>query len=305
MQLVLQTNLSMLCCNCQNTCIILFVQRYDVPISQDDADQVMAAADGAIVKVLQAIYDYVHEDAEAQAAQQQAEPHDVEQDNAAADAYGQLPSAMQQPAYSPAAAPQYMQPGSLPYMQQPFAQPLPAAYPPHQQPAASYFPGTAYPPGSGFYPPGPSQQGATAGWPQQQMPMQQAQQAQHAQQMYMSNQGMPQHMQHVAGMGAEAYQGMPQTMQIGTSYHADPNLHGETGVPSIEYDRRPRAVTYKPYTQQDYSSRNYDAKTQKEYWQLGTLGPQIEDEDLQVRECTYSQATYTQASVSVVDMQPA
>lgn len=56
-------------------------------------------------------------------------------------------------------------------------------------------------------------------------------------------------------------------------------------------------MEYKPYTQQDYSSRNYDAKMQKEYWKLGTLGPQIEDEDLQVTPaCTMSDMLYGQLS---------
>ena len=87
-------------------------------------------------------------------------------------------------------------------------------------------------------------------------------------------------------MAGAAPQGMQYSAEDAGQYQGvaarPPQTAASTSAPSIEYDRRPRPVEYKPYTQQDYASRNYDAKSQKEYWQLGTLGAQIDDEDLQV-----------------------
>ena len=277
------------------------MQRYDVPVSKDDVDQVMAAADGAIVKLLQTIYDYVHEDPAAQGGQQYEEQDPQYCDPNTAPVYGSPPSAMQQAVFAPVASPEYMQPGSLPYMQQPYTQSQPAAYQPQQQsPGTSYpsgagdpysarnaySPGEAYSSGNAYSHPGVSQQAAPGNWPQQYpMGMQQypmpMQQQQYPQQAYSA--GMPQQMQ---GANASPQQMMAPAVQFAAPYQAE-SYAGEQGVgggmPSIEYGKRPRAVDYKPYTQQDYNSRNYDAKTQKEYWKLGTLGPQIEDEDLQVR----------------------
>ena len=253
----------------------------------------MAAADGAIVKVLQTIYDYVHEDPAAQAGPLSDSQDPQYFDPTAMPDYIPAPAAMQQTAFAPAASPEYMQANSLPYMQQSYTQSSPAAFQSQQQaPGTSYSPESAYASGDAYSSPtGIPQQTSGAGWPQQypvgmQYPMgmlQQQQQQQYAQQQY--NVGMQQQQQHMQGAAAGA---VPQHMmgsavQFAAAYPSGSYAAGpEAGMPSIEYDKRPRAVEYKPYTQQDYSSRNYDAKTQKEYWKLGTLGPQIEDEDLQV-----------------------
>ncbi|KAL0055443.1 hypothetical protein WJX82_000533 [Trebouxia sp. C0006] len=212
-----------------------FFKRYDVPVSKDDVDQVMAAADGAIVKLLQIIYNYVHEDPAAQ-SEQQPEYHEEQQ---------------------------YYHPTAMP----------------------GYSSGSAYSPSSPYSPSGVSQQPAGESWPQQYpagmqypSPMAMQQAPQYSQQMFSA--GMPHHMQAPQQM-------MGNTVQYAAGYQPGGYTPGqdqhEGSMPSIEYDRRPRAVEYKPYTQQDYSSRNYDAKMQKEYWKLGTLGPQIEDEDLQAK----------------------
>lgn len=269
------------------------MQRYEVPVSKDVVDQVMAAADGAVVKLLQTIYDYVHEDPAAQ-SQQQIEYQEQQYYDPNAALGHSLGSPImqhqQQPvAFAAVASPEYMLPGSLPYMQQPYAGSPSAAYQLQQQP-----PGTSYPPQAAYPSPGLLQQAAGGSWTQQypvgvqyptSAPMQQQQQqaGQYPQQMYST--GMAVQMQ-AAGSSAMPQQVMGNAVQHASAHHpvtfaADQGQPG-ANMPSIEYDRRPRAVDYKPYTQQDYSSRNYDAKTQKEYWKLGTLGPQIEDEDLQV-----------------------
>ena len=261
-----------------------------MPVSKDDVDQVMAAADGAIVKLLQIIYDYVHEDPAAQ-SEQQPEYHEEQQyyDPTAVPGYSSESPTMQlqpqQTSFTSSNSPAYMPPGSLPYMQQSYAESPSAAYShPQQSPGVSYSPGSAYSPS------GVSQQPAGGSWPQQypvgmQYPspvaMQQA--PQYSQQMFSA--GMPQHMQ-APHNDAVPQQMMGNAVQYAAGYQPGGYAPGqdqhEGSMPSIEYDRRPRAVEFKPYTQQDYSSRNYDAKMQKEYWKLGTLGPQIEDEDLQV-----------------------
>lgn len=51
--------------------------------------------------------------------------------------------------------------------------------------------------------------------------------------------------------------------------------------PNLIYDKKPRAVEFKPYTQQDYQAMNFDVKHQKAYWQLGKLGPDLNRPDLQ------------------------
>ena len=242
----------------------------------------MAAADGAIVKMLQAIFDYVHEDGAAQAMQQQAETQDIEhQDDAAASSFMGAAAVMQQPAY--ASRDHIMQQGPQPYVPQLSAQLLPAAYQSQQQGTSQYFSETAYPPSNTLY--APEQQQFAAVWPQQHFAGAQHPIAvQQAQQHYSNAASMSQHVHYPPSIGAVPQQAMPDMQQGASLYtgaHAS-NQHSGASMPSIEYDRRPRAVDYKPYTQQDYSSRNYDAKTQKEYWMLGTLGPQIEDEDLQV-----------------------
>ncbi len=267
-----------------------------MPVSKDDVDQVMAAADGAIVKLLQIIYDYVHEDPAAQ-SEQQPEYHEEQQyyDPTAVPGYSSGSPTMQlqqqQTSYTSANSPAYMQPSSLPYMQQPYAESPSAAYSHQQQsPGVSYSPGSAYSPSSPYSPSGVSQQPAGESWPQQypvgmqySSPMAMQQAPQYSQQMFSA--GMPQHMQ-APRNDAVPQQMMGNAVQYAAGYQPGGYAPGqdqhEGSMPSIEYDRRPRAVEYKPYTQQDYSSRNYDAKMQKEYWKLGTLGPQIEDEDLQV-----------------------
>ncbi|GAB4820557.1 hypothetical protein N2152v2_007603 [Parachlorella kessleri] len=51
-------------------------------------------------------------------------------------------------------------------------------------------------------------------------------------------------------------------------------------LPRIEYDRRPRPVDFKPYTQKDYELADLDIKKAKGYWELGSLGPDyFEDEE--------------------------
>ncbi|KAK9823517.1 hypothetical protein WJX72_003356 [[Myrmecia] bisecta] len=50
--------------------------------------------------------------------------------------------------------------------------------------------------------------------------------------------------------------------------------------PTIEFDRRPRTVQFKPYTAKDYQMKDYDPKHQRNYWTLGTLGAEREDEEL-------------------------
>lgn len=51
--------------------------------------------------------------------------------------------------------------------------------------------------------------------------------------------------------------------------------------PNLVYDKKPRAVDFKPYTQEDYQAMNFDVKHQKEYWQLGKLGPDLNSPGLQ------------------------
>lgn len=44
--------------------------------------------------------------------------------------------------------------------------------------------------------------------------------------------------------------------------------------PSIEFDRAPRAVEWRPYSLSEYRQRQYDAKQGPDkYWELGSLGP--------------------------------
>ena len=277
------------------------MQRYDVPVSREDVEHVMAAADGAVVILLQAIYDYVHEDPAAQATTQEDLQYSQQYDpNGAPDAVAASES-YQDAGYSQIASPSFMQPGALPYMQQPYGEAPNAAYE-KQQPASTSYSQFAAP-----------QQGAAASWPQQypigsaQYPMT-AQQPAYSQQAYAQapgysqqstyaqqpvslyspqpySAGLPQHMQTV-GASLAAGQTAGPSVQFAAQQQAYDFAQGpEPSMPSIEYDKRPRAVDYKPYTQQDYSSRNYDAKRQ-DYWKLGTLGPQIEDENLQARHCT-------------------
>ena len=275
------------------------MQRYDVQVSKEDVQRVMAAADGAVVKLLQAIYDYVHEDPSAQAASQEDSQYSEYYDPNAA------PSASSSEAFPEAQSrrsgePAFMQPGMSPYMQQPYASPPGAAYH-EQQPTSSLYPHT-----------GANQQGGLSGWPPQyptaamQYPMT-AQQPAYSQQAYaqapaqyaqqspfslqpmsQSSSGRMQHMQ-TASTSMPHHMAAP-TVQFAAQQQAYELGHSpEASMPSIEYDKRPRAVDYKPYTLQDYSSRNFDAKRQ-DYWKLGTLGPQIEDEDLQVLGHTKSQS---------------
>ena len=77
-------------------------------------------------------------------------------------------------------------------------------------------------------------------------------------------------------MGAGA-PGAPQ--QAGLARQQAPHQQQVT----IEYDKRPRPVRFTPYTHEDYVQRNYDSKTQKGYWALGSLGPGNEDQELLVR----------------------
>ncbi|GMH37177.1 hypothetical protein BSKO_05050 [Bryopsis sp. KO-2023] len=51
--------------------------------------------------------------------------------------------------------------------------------------------------------------------------------------------------------------------------------------PNLEYDKKPRQVDFKPYTQEDFRAMNYDVKAQKQYWQLGKLGPDLENPEIQ------------------------
>lgn len=249
----------------------------------------MAAADGAVVKLLQAIYDYVHEDPSAQAATQEDLQNSQYYGPDVAPSAGS-PEAFQEAQCSSSGAPAFMQADMLPYMQQPYTSPPGAAY--HEQQPTS----TSY---SNL---GAGQQGAVTGWPPQypagsmQYPMSAQQHAysqqayaqapaQYAQQSAFAQQPMGQYtMQHMqtASTSMPPHQMAAPTVHFAGQQQAYELGHSpEASMPSIEYDKRPRAVDYKPYTLQDYSSRNFDAKRQ-DYWKLGTLGPQIEDEDLQV-----------------------
>ena len=274
---------------------VCMMQRYDVPISKDLVERVMAAADSAIVELLLTVYDYVHEDPAAQAPPQDDlqypeyfDPNAVSAPTSAAEAY-------QGADFSPNALPTFLPPGSLPYVQQPHPDAATAAYD-VQQPVSSSFAKASLP-----------QQGTTSGWPpgpvgptHYAMPAQQlaysqqayaeaspySQQSSYAQQpvgMYSAQpypMGMQQHMQ--AANTAMPHHMTPHTVLFAAQQQPfEAGQGAEASMPSIEFDRRPRVTEYKPYTQQDYSSRNYDAKRQ-DYWKLGTLGPQIEDEDLQV-----------------------
>ena len=281
------------------------LQRYSIPVSEQDTEDVMAAASGAIVKVLQTVYDYVHEDPSAEQAETVSmqspgyDPNTAYSPEAAA-----AQQAMQQPMHD-YPAPQYgmQQPLqalpeqhvqfypeqlSQPYMQQPTAA-YPSQAPPAQmQPVNSPYghnigrpiqgyPGEdPYAPYAAVQAPYPQAQPHSVQWQQPYGDMQPAA----MQQPYAAG-----YMQSMTVAGAA-----PHNMQYGAEYAGQyqgaparpPHTAASTSAPSIEYDRRPRPVDYKPYTQQDYASRNYDAKSQKEYWQLGTLGAQIDDEDLQV-----------------------
>lgn len=269
------------------------MQRYDVPVSKDDVERVMAAADGAVVKVLQAIYDYVHEDPRAQtASQQDPECSQYYEPDAATGACS--PEAFHEAqCSSTGCAPAFMQPGLLPFMPQPYAPSPGAAYHEQQPTSTSYsqmgagqqdvVPGwpPQYPPANMQYSM-PVQQPAYSQQAYAQVPAQYAQQNTFAQQpMSQYSVDMVQHMQPANGNMPAHHMAAPAVHFAAQQQAYELGHSPEASVPSIEYDRRPRAVEYKPYTLQDYSSRNYDAKRQ-DYWKLGTLGPQIEDEDLQV-----------------------
>ena len=81
--------------------------------------------------------------------------------------------------------------------------------------------------------------------------------------------------QQQAALGAGA-PGAPQ--QAGLARQQAPLQQQAT----IEYDKRPRPVHFTPYTHEDYVQRNYDTKTQKGYWALGSLGLGDEDQELLV-----------------------
>ncbi|KAL3139622.1 hypothetical protein ABBQ38_003939 [Trebouxia sp. C0009 RCD-2024] len=264
-----------------------FFKRYDVPVSKEDVDQVMAAADGAVVKVLQAIHDYVHEDPSAQAAsQEEAQYSQYYNPNTAPDVGS--PEGFQEAQCSPSVSPTFVQPGMLPYMQQPYASSPTVQYSEHQPPSTSYFQPAAAPGWPVQYPrasmqyPVPAQQPAHTQQAYAQVPAHYAQQSFFAQQpvsQYSSN--MMQHMQTASTSVPAQHMATPAEQFAAQQQAYDLGQNPDATMPSIEYDKRPRVVDYKPYTQQDYSSRNFDAKRQ-DYWKLGTLGPQIEDEDLQV-----------------------
>lgn len=247
----------------------------------------MAAADGAVVKVLQAIHDYVHEDPSAQAAsQEEAQYSQYYNPNTAPDVGS--PEGFQEAQCSPSVSPTFVQPGMLPYMQQPYASSPTVQYSEHQPPSTSYFQPAAAPGWPVQYPrasmqyPVPAQQPAHTQQAYAQVPAHYAQQSFFAQQpvsQYSSN--MMQHMQTASTSVPAQHMATPAEQFAAQQQAYDLGQNPDATMPSIEYDKRPRVVDYKPYTQQDYSSRNFDAKRQ-DYWKLGTLGPQIEDEDLQV-----------------------
>lgn len=260
-----------------------------MPVSKDDVERVMAAADGAVVKVLQAIHDYVHEDPSTQAAaQEDLQYPQYYIPSGAADMTS--PEAFQEPQCSPSMSPACLQPGVLPYMQpgmspymlQPYALSPTTESSGHQPTSTSDSQTGAAPAGWPLqYPVAPMQQPSYSQQAYAQAPAQYAQQSYFAQQPASQVGAGMQHMQSASTSVPPQHMATP-AVQFAEQQQAYELGHSpEVSMPSIEYDKRPRAVDYKPYTQQDYSSRNFDAKRQ-DYWKLGTLGPQIEDEDLQV-----------------------
>lgn len=281
------------------------MQRYAIDISEQDTEEVMAAANGAIVKVLQTVHDYVHEDSSAQQADpvgMQPSGYDpnaayIPTAEAAQDAMQHNPGydypptqydmhqALQPPQQDLQYYPEHL---SQPYMQQQIAaypsqappglmQPLHSPYGHNVgRPIQGYHPDTHYDSTTAVSTPVMPPLGQHVQW---QPPYTELQPVAHQQPFAMG------YMQDMAA-AADASQGIQYGADYSGQYSNAAAVRGHTvastSAPSIEYDRRPRPVDYKPYTQQDYTSRNYDAKSQKEYWQLGTLGAQIDDEDLQV-----------------------
>lgn len=288
-----------------------FLQRYSIAIAEEDTEEVMAAASGAIVRVLQTIYEYVHEDPAAHQVDPDSLPLGTEQSalySQSSSAQESLQQAMyaQQPQYP---VQQSLQPGSHPYaeqLSQPYLQQPAPAYPPQVTPAQWQQASSAYrsPLSMPWQAEGIPAHAPINQWQQSYAAVQPFTSPQQPfvnqpsvsfQQPVASQQPCPQQQPYL-GQQQYAFQqtystGQTQStapaMQFSNPY-ADQYQHGgpvqtaaSAGAPSIEYDRRPRPIDYRPYTQQDYVSRNYDAKSQ-EYWQLGTLGAQIDNEDLQV-----------------------
>ena len=293
------------------------LQRYSIAITEEDTEEVMAAANGAIVRVLQTVYDYVHEDPSAHEVDPESLPPEADQSAAPNAMYSQTssaPESMPQAIY--AQEPQYPVQQSLHAGSHPYAEHLPQPY--LQQPVPAYPPQAAsaqWQQAASAYGPPLAMSGQAQGIPAH-APINQWQQSYAAVQPFPSPQQPFMHQPSVSFQQPLATQQpfpqqqpylrqQPYTHQQGYSAGqlqstvtgamqysiacADQYQHGgpvqtpaSAGAPSIEYDRRPRPVEYRPYTQQDYVSRNYDAKSQKEYWQLGTLGAQIDNEDLPV-----------------------
>ena len=302
------------------------MQKYSIAISEQDAEDVMAAATGAIVEVLQTVYDYVHEDPSAQPTDPDSMPspsYDPTSAHSPAAAgqqpmqqatYGDPHCGMQQAMQFPADPSQlYPQQFAQPYDPQQIAaysgQAAPARFQTVDSPYVHNIgrPIQTFPTGNLYS----NTAGQTSTMPTQHQSVQWQQPYADMQPGLQHQSYAPGHMHDVPaatafpGMQFEPgyawqYQAMGQYQAAGqyqaTGQHqaagqyqaagqfqaAPVHTAASTSAPSIEYDRRPRPVEYKPYTQQDYASRNYDAKSQKEYWQLGTLGAQIDDEDLQV-----------------------
>lgn len=282
------------------SCDVFVLQKYAIDISEQDAEDVMAAANGAIVKVLQTVHDYVHEDPSAQQADA-GSMQPVVYDPATASAQ----AAMQPPGYDYPPMQYSMQQAVQASQQEfqyhpdqhlhPYPQQQVAAYPSQIPAAQMQFMQSPYGHNIGRPMQGYPEDTPYGALPNVQapvmLPMAQHQQWQqpHAELQPFSHQ-QPYAVGYTQDMAAAAAAGVSQGAQYGAdsggqslnAAAARGHTAASTSAPSIEYDRRPRPVDYKPYTQQDYASRNYDAKNQAEYWQLGTLGPQIDDEDLQV-----------------------
>ncbi|KAI8472557.1 MAG: hypothetical protein J3K34DRAFT_205756 [Monoraphidium minutum] len=62
---------------------------------------------------------------------------------------------------------------------------------------------------------------------------------------------------------------------------------GGGAVPAVPdelaYSKKPRPVQYRPYGMRDYEERAYDVKSAPGYWQLGRLGPENENAELQAK----------------------
>lgn len=79
-------------------------------------------------------------------------------------------------------------------------------------------------------------------------------------------------------------QGMQSPAQQQPDQSADPAYEPEySRMPTLAFDRKPRPVDFRPFTQEDFRQKNFDAKHAAKYWELGVLRP-VPDEALETKQ---------------------